>query len=92
MNVFIWFFNSCLQLKFGNYRKMVACQPGYPHPAALPFEQFHGAAVENLVKTTGGGERWVGEVGIVIATAVIGGTLKVKYIGKDGSQPCPPVV
>jgi hypothetical protein len=30
---------------------VVACQPGYTHPAALPSYEFHGATVEDLVKT-----------------------------------------
>ena len=57
------FFDTALckfQIKLCNDRKVVACQPGDPHPAAAPFDQFHGAAVKDLVKAAGGRKGGVG--------------------------------
>lgn len=77
---------SCPQFEFSNDREMITCQPGYAHPAAAPLEEFQGAAVKYLVKSSGRRKGGIGQVGVMVTIAVVGGTFKVQDIREDWCQ------
>ena len=81
-----------VQFKFGYYREMVACEPGDTHPAAPSLKKFQGPAVKDLIKAAGWRKGGIRQVRVMIATAAVGGALKIQDISKDRRQQRSPVI